>query len=72
MAAFHKVTTLIGCGGLTVWAKQVQAARADALRLVAEGRLRPQVDSVLPLADAAKAHRRIEDRAAIGKIVLLP
>ena len=37
---------------------------------VAEGRLRPEIDSVFPLANAAEAHRRMESGAHIGKIVL--
>jgi NADPH:quinone reductase-like Zn-dependent oxidoreductase len=36
------------------------------------GRLRPVVDSVLPLADAAEAQRRLEERDHFGKIVLEP
>jgi putative PIG3 family NAD(P)H quinone oxidoreductase len=36
----------------------------------ATGRLRPIVDSVLPLADAAKAHERMEANLNVGKIVL--
>ena len=34
------------------------------------GRLRPVIDSVFPLADAAKAHARMENGAHVGKIVL--
>jgi NADPH:quinone reductase-like Zn-dependent oxidoreductase len=64
--------TLTGCGGLTVWLSDVRKARADVLALAASGQLKPRVDSVLPLADAAEAHRRFEDRRAIGKIVLAP
>ena len=41
------------------------------LRLVQEGRLgAPAIDSELPLAEAAAAHRRLETGAAYGKIVL--
>lgn len=35
-----------------------------------EGRLQPAVDVVLPLRDAAEAHRRLEAKAQFGKIVL--
>lgn len=34
------------------------------------GELRPVVDSVLPLADAAEAHRRLETHSQFGKVVL--
>lgn len=38
--------------------------------LVASGELKPIVDSVMPLADAAKAHERMEASEHIGKILL--
>ncbi|MFF9896705.1 NADP-dependent oxidoreductase [Streptomyces longispororuber] len=38
--------------------------------LAAEGRLRPVIDTVFPLDDAAKAHAHGESGAATGKIVL--
>jgi len=38
--------------------------------LVDEGALRPLVEDVLPLADAAEAHRRIETGRSRGKLVL--
>lgn len=47
-------------------------ARDEILPRTAEGRLRPLIDSMMPLADGAKAHRRMEDRDAMGKIVLVP
>jgi zinc-binding alcohol dehydrogenase/oxidoreductase len=42
---------------------------AAMLRLYSQG-LRPVVDRVLPLADAAHAHRRMENAQQFGKIVL--
>lgn len=42
------------------------------LRHVAAGRLQPVVHEVLPLSRAADAHRMLENRAAFGKIVLVP
>ncbi|HEY0013882.1 MAG TPA: NAD(P)H-quinone oxidoreductase [Allosphingosinicella sp.] len=37
---------------------------------VEEGRLRPVIDSVFPLAEAAEAHRRMESGEHVGKIVI--
>ncbi|MET0135684.1 MAG: zinc-binding dehydrogenase [Kibdelosporangium sp.] len=68
----HRGVSLIGAGGLSAVAARLPAAQAEVLNLTATGALRPLVDSVLPLAAAAKAHQRIEDRQAIGKIVLTP
>jgi len=44
----------------------------DLLPHVAAGRLRPVVHAVLPLVEAAEAHRILEGRAAFGKVVLEP
>jgi NADPH:quinone reductase-like Zn-dependent oxidoreductase len=45
--------------------------KLDALRALIEwGRLRPVVDSVLPLDDVAMAHQRLEAGGVKGKIVL--
>jgi len=38
--------------------------------LIAEGRIKPVIDSVYPLQDAAAAHKRMESSQHIGKIVL--
>ncbi len=42
----------------------------EVMRLVDAGRLDPVVHTVLPLADAAEAHRMMERREQFGKIVL--
>ena len=39
--------------------------------LIAEGKFRPVIDSTFPLKDAPAAHRRIDDPAHVGKIVLV-
>jgi NADPH:quinone reductase-like Zn-dependent oxidoreductase len=41
-----------------------------AYELIRAGRARVHVDSVFPLADAAKAHERLESGAQFGKVVL--
>ena len=42
------------------------------LRLFDQGRLRPVLDRVLPMAQVGEAHRLLEERQALGKIVLVP
>ena len=44
----------------------------EVLKHVRAGRLRPVVDTVLPLAEARRAHERIEARQMFGKVVLVP
>jgi NADPH:quinone reductase-like Zn-dependent oxidoreductase len=44
----------------------------EVLRLVESGRLKPVVDSVFPLKDAATAQIKMMDRKQFGKIVLIP
>lgn len=54
-------------------AKGVSRAQlAAALRLVEQGRIAPMVDNVMPLADAAEAHRAMEAGTVRGRIVLRP
>jgi putative PIG3 family NAD(P)H quinone oxidoreductase len=47
-----------------------RAVEAQALPLIAAGRVRPVMDSTFALAQAAAAHARMESSAHIGKIVL--
>lgn len=44
----------------------------EILEHVAAGRLRPVIHTVMPLAEAAAAHRLLEQRQAFGKVVLTP
>ena len=51
------------------------ASKAELLKvveLVRQGRLKPVVDKIYPLAEAAKAQERMEKREHFGKIVLRP
>lgn len=50
----------------------VEAVRRDVWPFVADGRVRPVVDSVLPLDQAAEAHRRVRDGEVVGKVLLTP
>ena len=43
-----------------------------AAELFFQGRIRPVIDEIVPLAEAAAAHRRLEERRHFGKIVLVP
>lgn len=42
----------------------------EVLKHFSSGKLKPVVDSVFPLAQAADAHRRMEERKNFGKVVL--
>jgi putative PIG3 family NAD(P)H quinone oxidoreductase len=48
----------------------VGAVRDQVWPLVAEGRVVPVIERTLPLAEAAQAHRLIEDGGHVGKVLL--
>ncbi len=50
----------------------VRDAAADLLRMWGQGLLHPIVGATFPLAEAAAAHRLIEERRSTGKVVLVP
>ncbi|SBN64789.1 putative NAD(P)H quinone oxidoreductase, PIG3 family [Curtobacterium sp. 9128] len=50
----------------------VEAVRYNVWPFVADGRVRPVVDAVLPLAEAGEAHRRMAAGEVIGKLLLQP
>ena len=51
-------------------AEVVAAVRTSLWPLIDAGRVRPVIDAVLPLAEAADAHRRLEQGGHFGKMVL--
>lgn len=63
---FFKAQSLLG---------STMGSKADFHRvvgLVAQGKLRPVIDSVIPLSQAQDAHRRLGERSVFGRIVLTP
>jgi len=52
--------------------ERIREATEAVLRDLAEGTLRPFVDTVLPLEDAEEAHRRLRAREIRGKLLLAP
>ena len=64
--------TVTGCGGPAWFGHVLGRCRPEIFRRLAEGRLRPLPATILPLDQATAAHQRIEDHAALGKIVLVP
>ena len=73
----HVMTRRLTITGATLRPQSdaAKAAIADQLRahlwpMIGAGKVRVLIDSEYPLAEAAKAHRRMESSAHIGKIVL--
>jgi NADPH2:quinone reductase len=62
---------LIGFPVLGAIGQRASEYTARALTLAAEGKLRPVIGQTFPLDQAADAHRAIEERASIGKTLLL-
>lgn len=63
---FYRHLTILG---------SMMGSKADllaAMKFVEAGQIRAVVDRTLPLAEAARAHELMEDRAQFGKLVLLP
>jgi NADPH2:quinone reductase len=50
----------------------VREASADLVELWEQGAIRPVVGARFPLEEAAEAHRLIEERRHVGKVVLVP
>jgi NADPH2:quinone reductase len=59
-------------GHYTATRQELLARAGDVLGAVGRGELGVRIDRVLPLADAAEAHRLLESRATSGKLLLQP
>lgn len=63
---------VLGCGG-PGWFRQVLGVHyPQILQRAVRSRIKPRIAAVLPLAEAAEAHRRIDQRDVAGRIVLVP
>ena len=51
-------------------ARLARAVEQTVWPWIEQGKLKPVIDATFPLAEAAKAHARMEDGAHFGKIVL--
>jgi len=60
--------------GLTIKGSDGNTRQAirESMALVAAGKIRVHIDRALPLSQAAEAHRMLENREAVGRILLLP
>ena len=52
--------------------EELQARLSEVFDLAEAGVLRPTLDTTFPLAEAAEAHRHLEDRRSRGKVLLIP
>lgn len=59
-------------GGSIVWVRPDGAALAELAELIDAGKLRVEVASVYPLAEAADAYRKLEGGHVRGKLVVVP
>jgi NADPH2:quinone reductase len=71
-AAGSVYLTRTGLSAYAATPQERQQRADDILNWLTEGKLRPRIDSRFGLEDAAHAHRAIESRGTIGKILLLP
>ena len=75
---YTKDLTLLGFAMFNATPDEQQAAAFDINRWLAEGKLKPRIDRVLPLGEAAAAHQLQQDNTLdkkgtlAGKIVLKP
>ena len=54
------------------WPEPRREAMEHAIEILASGQAKPAIAARLPLAEARKAHTMIEERKAMGKVILTP
>jgi NADPH:quinone reductase-like Zn-dependent oxidoreductase len=52
--------------------EKMSAWMGELLKMLGDGRIDPVIDKVYSFAEAALAHRRLEDRLNVGKVILVP
>ena len=73
--SFFGLRSLVGFGLLAWRDSRPEAARADvaeAGQLIADGRVRVAKHAEFPLSEAAKAHQVMDERANLGRVLLIP
>ena len=63
---YHNQLTIMGSPGSRIEDLE------PCLRQAASGRLRARIERIMPLSQAAEAHRLVEESPGIGKIILDP
>lgn len=72
LASVHEPAAVTALGGSYVFVRPDATDLGALVRLVDEGQLRVPVARTLPLAEAAEAHRLLEEGHVAGKLVLTP
>jgi NADPH2:quinone reductase len=67
----HTVTSFY-VGAYLAFPELIQSTLAEVLGFIMTGKLSLQIGTVLPLSEAAQAHRLLEGRKTAGKVVLEP
>lgn len=67
---YRKALTVHGYGGLIESAEALARGSREAMQAVAEGRMRVEIDRVVPLDRVAEAFALLADRSVRGKVVL--
>jgi NADPH2:quinone reductase len=68
----HRLS-VIGCLlGVIMTEPDVHAMVGDLLLQAARGELKAPIDATFPLAQAASAHRRAEERGRLGRVIMVP
>ncbi|HJY30659.1 MAG TPA: NAD(P)H-quinone oxidoreductase [Pyrinomonadaceae bacterium] len=66
----HVIGTVLRARSLAEKIEITNAFASDVVPLLANGAIKPVIDSVLPLAKVQDAHRRLESNETFGKVVL--